>query len=109
MTADGVRTTTLHGGGLTDVRMMLVAHTSFRRELALSPRAIRATAHRDRRRVLTVARHVELFLSLLHHHHTIEDEMLWPRLLDRAPEELAAPGPHDGEPARGRGGPAGRL
>jgi hemerythrin-like domain-containing protein len=79
----------LHGPGLTDVRMMLVAHSNFRRELGLSPEAVRAVAHGDRRRARVVADHVTLFLDLLHHHHTIEDDLLWGALLDRVPQELA--------------------
>jgi hemerythrin-like domain-containing protein len=78
----------LYGPGLTDVRMMIVAHTSFRRELGLAPRCIRGVPDHDRRRTIEIADHVELFLSLLHHHHSIEDELLWDRLLDRVPGEL---------------------
>ncbi|GAB1818951.1 hemerythrin domain-containing protein [Herbidospora sp. RD11066] len=74
---------------MTDVRMMRVAHSSFRRELGLSPAAIRAVPGGDRRRTAIVADHATLFLSLLHHHHTIEDEMLWAALLERIPGELA--------------------
>lgn len=79
----------LHGPGLTDVRMMQVAHSNFRRELGLSPAAVRAVADGDRRRTWLVADHVTLFLSLLHHHHSIEDDLLWAVLLERAPAELA--------------------
>ncbi|WP_066370702.1 hemerythrin domain-containing protein [Herbidospora mongoliensis] len=78
----------LHGPGLTDVRMMRVAHSNFRRELGLSPAAIRAVAGGDRRRTTIVADHADLFLSLLHHH-TIEDDLLWAALLERVPAELA--------------------
>jgi hemerythrin-like domain-containing protein len=85
----GTEASTLHGPGLTDVRMMIVAHSSFRRELGLSPRAVRAVSAGDRRRARVVAEHVELFVSLLHHHHSIEDELLWEKLLDRVPGELA--------------------
>jgi hemerythrin-like domain-containing protein len=79
----------LHGPGLTDVRMMLVAHDNFRRELGLAPAAVRRVAEGDRRRAARVADHVELFLGLLHHHHTIEDDLLWEPLLERVPTELA--------------------
>jgi hemerythrin-like domain-containing protein len=79
----------LHGPGLTDVRMMKVAHSNFRRELGLSPAAVRGVRAGDRRRMATVAEHVELFLSLLHHHHSIEDDLLWAALLERVPHELA--------------------
>ncbi|MFI7699228.1 hemerythrin domain-containing protein [Nonomuraea sp. NPDC049480] len=85
-TTDGQR---LHGQGLIDVRMMRVAHSSFRRELGLSPAAVRAVAAGDRRRTSIVAGHADLFLSLLHHHHSIEDELLWGALLERVPGELA--------------------
>ena len=43
----------------------------------------------DRRRVDEVADHVDLWLGLVHHHHTIEDELLWDRLAQRVPDELA--------------------
>jgi hemerythrin-like domain-containing protein len=78
----------LHGPGLTDVRMMTVAHTSFRRELKLAVPAVRGAREGDRRRVAEVAQHVELWLGLVHHHHSIEDELLWERLSERVPEEL---------------------
>ncbi|MCW2877538.1 MAG: Hemerythrin cation binding protein [Sphaerisporangium sp.] len=79
----------LYGPGLTDVRMMRVAHTSFRRELGLSPAAVRGVTEGDRRRASIVADHATLFLSLLHHHHSIEDDLLWAALLERVPAELA--------------------
>ena len=79
----------LHGPGLTDVRMMKVAHGNFRRELGLSPAAVRRTVAGDERRTREVADHVGLFLALLHHHHTIEDDLLWAPLLERVPQELA--------------------
>jgi len=79
-------TEALYGAGLTDVRMMTVAHTSFRRELKLAVPAVRSAA--GERRVVEVAGHVELWLELVHHHHSIEDELLWDRLVDRVPEDL---------------------
>jgi hemerythrin-like domain-containing protein len=36
-----------------------------------------------------VADHVEYLTRQLHHHHTIEDDLMWPKLLERVPEELA--------------------
>jgi hemerythrin-like domain-containing protein len=78
----------LHGPGLTDVRMMTVAHTSFRRELKLAVPAVRGACEGDRRRVDEVAEHVDLWLGLVHHHHSIEDELLWERLIERVPEQL---------------------
>jgi hemerythrin-like domain-containing protein len=68
--------------------MMIVAHSSFRRELGLGPGCIRGVPSGDRRRTNEITDHIELFLSLLHHHHSIEDELLWEKLLDRVPGEL---------------------
>lgn len=79
----------LLGPGLTDVRMMAVAHTSFRRELKLAVPAIRGVVEGDRRRVRVVAEHISLWLGLVHHHHAIEDELLWDRLVERLPAEQA--------------------
>lgn len=87
--SSGTAAAPLHGTGLTDVRMMAVAHTSFRRELKLSVPAVRSVAPGDIRRAGQVAEHVELFLDLVHHHHTIEDELLWDRLTARVPDQLA--------------------
>lgn len=78
----------LHGPGLTDVRMMTVAHSNFRRELKLSVPAVRAVVPGDNRRVDEIAEHVEMWLDFVHHHHSIEDELLWDKLTERLAEEL---------------------
>ena len=85
----GTQASRLHGPGLTDVRMMAVAHTSFRRELKLAAPAVRSVEPGRTRRVRRVADHVDLWLGLVHHHHTIEDELLWDRLVSRVEEQLA--------------------
>ena len=79
--------TAIHGPGLTDVRMMIVVHKCFRREIGLGPREIRATPDGDRQRAAQVTDHVELFLGFLHHHHTNEDDLLWDKLLERVPDD----------------------
>ena len=84
----GTHTGLLHGPGLTDVRMMVVAHTSFRRELKLAAPAVHSVLPGDTRRARQVADHVDLWLGLVHHHHSIEDELLWDRLVDRVEEQL---------------------
>lgn len=71
-----------------DTRDMVVVHTGFRRELRLMPGLVHAVADGDRERAEVVGEHLELWLSLLHHHHTREDDYLWPLLHDRAPTEL---------------------
>lgn len=65
---------------LVDVRDMIVVHTAMLREFRLAPRAVARVptgAHRAARRVDA---HLQLMCDLLHHHHTGEDELLWPPL-----------------------------
>ena len=76
--------------GQTDVRMMVVVHTSFRRELGLAVPAVRSVPAGGSRRAATIADHVTLFTEAVHHHHTIEDEMLWDRLTERVPADTQA-------------------
>jgi len=72
-----------------DTREMIVVHTAFRRELGAAPALVRGVAAGDSDRAQVVGDHVELLLDMLHHHHVGEDELLWPKLLQRVPEELA--------------------
>lgn len=73
----------------TDTREMLVVHSLFRREFRLAGGLVRRVPPGDTRRAAVVAGHLGLVEDVLHHHHTSEDELLWPKLLDRVPEELA--------------------
>ncbi|HEY2299014.1 MAG TPA: hemerythrin domain-containing protein [Jatrophihabitans sp.] len=68
---------------------MKTIHSAFRRELRLAPDLIRRVEHGDRLRANQVATHLDLLDRCLHHHHTIEDDMLWPTLLERVPAEIA--------------------
>jgi hemerythrin-like domain-containing protein len=68
---------------------MTTIHSAFRRELRLAPALLRGVEHGDRLRAGIVASHLDLLDRFLHHHHTIEDDMLWPKLLERVPEEIA--------------------
>ena len=68
---------------------MAVIHSFYRRELRLAPGVLRAVAAGDTARARVVADHLDLVDRHLHHHHTTEDRMLWPLLLERVPEELA--------------------
>lgn len=74
---------------LTDVRVMAVIHSLYRRELRLAPGLVRAVGAGDTARARVVADHLDLVDRHLHHHHTTEDRMLWPLLLERVPDELA--------------------
>jgi iron-sulfur cluster repair protein YtfE (RIC family) len=73
-----------------DTGEMLVIHTMFRTRLGELPGLVRAVPEADRRRADAVSDHLRLVLALLHAHHTAEDAMLWPLLVERAPDETAA-------------------
>ena len=72
-----------------DTSVMPTIHTFFRREVRLAGGVIRRVADGDVRRATVVADHLDFVARTLHEHHTAEDELLWPKLLDRVPEELA--------------------
>jgi hemerythrin-like domain-containing protein len=67
-----------------DVHEMVVIHRVFRREFSAIPTLVRRVAEGDRARAETVGSHLGLILAGLHMHHTGEDEVLWPLLLERA-------------------------
>ncbi|WP_062520286.1 hemerythrin domain-containing protein [Demequina silvatica] len=67
-----------------DIQEMVVIHRAFRREFGIVPTYIRATADGDTARATVVARHLRLCMAGLEMHHTGEDIVLWPLLLERA-------------------------
>jgi hemerythrin-like domain-containing protein len=75
---------------LHNARPALVVHGALRRELGLAGPLVRRVAEGDADRAAVVARHLDLVLRMLHHHHETEDEGVWPRLRDRAGEEVVA-------------------
>jgi hemerythrin-like domain-containing protein len=70
-------------------REMIMVHTAFRREFGLMPELVRGVAEGDWRRAEVVADHIGMIGGILHHHHSGEDRVLWPLLLERCPSELA--------------------
>jgi hemerythrin-like domain-containing protein len=72
-----------------DTREMIAVHSAFRREFGLAPALVRGVAPGDVQRAGVVADHLELIGNFLHHHHAGEDKLLWPKLLERVPAELA--------------------
>jgi iron-sulfur cluster repair protein YtfE (RIC family) len=69
---------------LTDVHDMVVVHRAFRRELGTFPVLVRAVRPGHTARATLLAGHARMMLKGLHLHHTSEDELLWPKLLERA-------------------------
>lgn len=68
-----------------EAKDLVFAHTAFRRLYALAPGAVRATDPSDRKRVRAVASTLTTINEALHHHHTVEDTMLWDTLAERKP------------------------
>jgi len=66
-----------------DTHDMVVVHRAFRREFALLPRMVRAVPPGDFAQVGVICTHAREMITMLHHHHTGEDELLWPRLRER--------------------------
>ena len=72
-----------------DTSVMPTVHTLFRREIRLAGGVVRRVPDGDVKRAGVVADHLDLVARTLHEHHTAEDELLWPKLLERVPTELA--------------------
>lgn len=74
---------------LHHARPALVVHTALRRELRLAGPVVRRVGGGDTRRATVVSWHLELVLRVLHDHHTLEDDLVWPPLRDRAGTDVA--------------------
>lgn len=74
---------------LTDVRVMGVIHSVYRREHRLAGGLVRGVADGDVVRARVVADHLTWLANHLHRHHSLEDEMLWPLLLERVADDVA--------------------
>ena len=77
-------TTKMAKAASPDVHEMVVIHRVFRREFTAIPRLLRGVPDGDLDRAHIVGDHLRLILAGLHMHHTGEDEVLWPLLLERA-------------------------
>ncbi|MFE0456974.1 hemerythrin domain-containing protein [Streptomyces sp. NPDC058914] len=71
-----------------DVRDMLVVHEAFRQSYSRLPALIKSVEAGDVERAAVVADHAQLIEEFLHLHHKGEDELLWPKLLERASDRL---------------------
>ena len=70
---------------LVDVRDMIVVHTAMLREFRLAPSAVARVPAGARRAARRVDAHLAMLCDLLHHHHSGEDELLWPPLRTALP------------------------
>lgn len=70
-----------------DVRDMAIVHVTFRNAFTESARLVRARPTPSPERVEFLADHIDFTISVLHHHHAIEDELLYPLLVQRVPEQ----------------------
>ena len=66
-----------------DTWEMVLVHRVFRREFRLLPALVRAVAPGDTARARVLGEHLADVANGLHHHHTAEDELLWPLMLER--------------------------
>jgi hemerythrin-like domain-containing protein len=70
-----------------EVRDMAIVHRMFRQAYAEAARLVRANPTPSPGRVTFLADHIDLILGGLHSHHQDEDELLYPKLIERAPEQ----------------------
>lgn len=68
---------------------MLGIHQVFRDAFGCAPQLVGSVSGDPDDRVEAVATYYRNVLALLHGHHEGEDDLLWPKLLERAPEEAA--------------------
>lgn len=72
-----------------DSRDMYMVHTMFRREFAEAPALARAVVDQAEL-AARVSAHLVLVTRFLHGHHRSEDDVLWPKLLERSPQATRA-------------------
>jgi len=70
-----------------DVREMAIVHRTFRNAYDESARLVRANPTPSAQRVTFLADHIDFGVGMLHSHHESEDELLYPVLIARVPEQ----------------------
>ncbi|EME22981.1 hemerythrin domain-containing protein [Rhodococcus triatomae] len=80
---------TLTSTGRPDTGDMILAHNIFRHAFGSLPDLIRAVPDGDVARARRLVEFQTEIATGLHHHHTGEDELMWPLLLERAPTDHA--------------------
>ena len=72
-----------------DVSDMAIVHRTFRRTYEESAQLVRADPEPSPERVAFLADHIDFGIELLNIHHEGEDELLYPKLIERAPDQAA--------------------
>jgi hypothetical protein len=70
-----------------DVRDMAIIHRTFRKTYDESARLVRAAPAPSPGRVTFLADHIDFGIAMLHVHHEGEDELLYPKLIERVPDQ----------------------
>jgi len=70
-----------------DVRDMAIVHRTFRNAYDESARLVRAAPTPSPARVTFLADHIDFAIAMLHVHHEGEDELLYPKLIERVPDQ----------------------
>src|ERR1700722_496196 len=68
---------------------MAIIHKTFRRAFEESSQLVRANPSPSAGRVIFLSDHIDFGLKMLHHHHEGEDEILYPLLVERAPDHAS--------------------
>jgi hemerythrin-like domain-containing protein len=77
------------GQDLIDVRDMAIVHRTFERLYAESAQLVRRDPAPSAERASFLADHIDFGVMMLHHHHENEDALLYPKLIERAPDQAA--------------------
>ena len=70
-----------------DVRDMALVHRQYRKAYEEAARLVRASPAPSPGRVTFLADHIDLCIAQLHIHHEGEDELLYPKLIERVPDQ----------------------
>jgi hemerythrin-like domain-containing protein len=70
-----------------EVRDMEIVHRAFRDGFTEGAELVRAAQSPSEERVRFLADHLDFGIMMLHLHHEGEDELLYPKLIERAPEQ----------------------
>jgi Hemerythrin HHE cation binding domain len=66
---------------------MAIVHRTFRKAYDESARLVRAAPTPSPARVTFLADHIDFAIAMLHVHHDGEDELLYPKLIERVPDQ----------------------